>query len=56
MASAGQLSPLNVLGTLVGAKYERTRKGRLPTDRRVRSRAVLKFFFFEHPFLSQFSS
>ena len=48
MASASQLSSLNVPGTLVGAKYERARKGRLPKDQCVRSRAVLKFF--EHPF------
>jgi ribosomal protein S18 len=52
VASASQLSSLNVPGTLVGAKYERVRKGRLPKDQRVCSRAVLKFFssFFEHPF------
>jgi small subunit ribosomal protein S18 len=30
---------------LAGAKYERVRKGRLPKNQQVRSRAVLKFFF-----------
>ena len=46
LCSASELSPLSVPGTLVGAQYERVRKGRLPKDQRVRSRAVLKFFFF----------
>jgi hypothetical protein len=58
VASASQLSPFNVPGTLVGAKYVRARKGRLPKDQRVRSRAVLKslFIFSNTHFLSQFSS
>jgi len=45
LCPASQLSPLSAPGTLVGAQYERVRKGRLPKDQRVRSRAVLKFFF-----------
>ena len=51
MASASQLSPLSVPGTLAGAKYERARKGR-PANQRVRSRAVLKFFFSNTIFIS----
>ena len=43
-ASVNQLS-LSVSATPVGAKFERVRKGRLPTDLRVRCQAVLKFFF-----------
>jgi hypothetical protein len=56
VSSPSQLSPLNVPGTLVGTKYERVRKGRLPKDQRVRSRTVLKFFFSNTHFSSQFSS
>ena len=56
VASPSQLSSLNVTGILVGAKYQRARKGRLPKDQRVRSRTVLKFFFSNTHFSSQFSS
>ena len=55
-ASANQLSLSALSWHLAGAKFERARRGRLPRDQRVRSRAVLKFFSITYFYSSPFSS